>query len=305
MNLYQLNTLLAIVEAGSFSGAAKNLSQTQPSISIAIKKLELELGITLFSRKQYRVGLTSEGRAIYQKAKKIIQHSDALIDLSKQLSSGIEPDIWIAIDSLFPLQVITELLKQFIDKYSGTRFNFSHEYVEGAKESLINSDANLAIFPKDQIVAGLESRALMTVSLIPTATPDFPAIKSNRELTDDELKQYIQVIVGDSSRSIRQDTNPNYPAGAVGLLKDGKHWFVNDNSIKKQILMAGLAWGRLPEYLIRQELKEKSLIPLKSKTIKPVEVEMHIVRRTDRFSGLVAEHIWNEIPIVSNSKPKS
>ncbi|MBU2514324.1 LysR family transcriptional regulator [bacterium] len=299
MNLYQLKILLTIVETGSFSGAAKNLSQTQPGISIAIKKLETELGVSLFSRNQYRAKLTPEGNAIYQKAKRIIQQSDELLNLGKQLSSGIEPEIWIAIDSLFPTSIITNLLKHYIDTYSETRFNLTVEYIEGAKDRLINSDANLAVFSKDQIIAGLESKPLMTVSLIPVATPDFPAAKLNRELNDDELKQYIQVIVGDSSRSVRQETNPNYPTGAVGLFKDGKHWIVNDNTIKKQIIKAGLGWGRLPEYLIHKELASRTLVPLNSKTIKPVQSEMHIVRRSDRSAGLIAEHIWNEISLVS------
>ncbi len=299
MNLYQLKILLAIVETGSFSGAAKNLSQTQPGISIAIKKLETELGISLFSRDQYRAKLTPEGNAIYQKAKRIVQQSDELINLGQQLSSGTEPEIWIAIDSLFPVSIIINLLKHYIETYSGTRFNLTIEYIEGAKERLINSDANLAILSKDQIVAGLESKPLMTVSLLPVATPDFPAIQLQRELSDEELKQYIQVIVGDSSQSVRQETNPNYPTGAVGLFIDGKHWIVNDNTIKKQIIMAGLGWGRLPEYLIDKELASKTLVPLKSKTIKPVQAEMHIVRRKDRFVGSITEHIWNEIPLVS------
>lgn len=301
MNLYQLNILLEIVKTGSFSGAAKSLSQTQPNISIAVKKLEKELGISLFSRDPYHVKLTPGGVAIHEKAKRIVRQVDDLLNLGNQLSTGIEPEIWIAIDSLFPTSVIINLLKHFIETYSETRFNLTIEYVEGARERLVNSDANLAIFMKDQIVSGLESRPLMTVSLIPVAAPGYPAVMLERELSDDELKQHIQVIVGDSTRSVRQEKNPNYPAGAIGLLRDGKHWIVNDNTIKKEIIMAGLGWGRLPEYLIREELADGSLVPLASKTIKPVEAEMHIVRRVDRVAGRIAEHIWHEIPLVSAS----
>lgn len=299
MNLNRLKVLLEIVKTGSFSGAAKNLSQTQPNISIAVKKLETELGICIFSRDQYRAKLTPEGNAIYQKAKRIVEQSVELINLGKQLSTGIEPEIWIAIDSLFPTSIIINLLRNYIETYSETRFNITIEYVEGARERLVYSDANLAIFSKNQLVAGLESKPLMTVSLIPVATPDFPAVRLNRELSDEELKQYIQVIVGDSSRSVRQETNPNYPAGAVGLLKDGKHWIVNDNTIKKQIILAGLGWGRLPEYLIQKELQHHTLVPLNSKTIKPAQVEMHIVRKSDRFAGSIAEHIWNDVSLIS------
>lgn len=299
MNLNQLKILIEIVETGSFSGAAKKLSQTQPGISIAIKKLETELGIELFSRNQYRAQLTPEGKAVYKKAKRIVQQSDELLTLGKQLSSGTEPEIWIAIDSLFPTSVVISLIKEYIEIYSETRFNLTIEYIEAARNQLMNSDADLAILPKDQLVAGLESKPLMNVSLIPVAIPEHPAIKLGRELSDDDLKNHIQVIVGDSSRSVRQESNPNYPTGAIGLLKNGKHWYVNGNAIKKEIIMAGLGWGRLPEYLIRNELASGQLAPLKSNTVKPAEVEMHIVRKKGRLTGSISERIWNEIPQVS------
>ncbi len=305
MNLYQLKILIKIVETGSFSGAAKNLSQTQPGVSIAVKKLESELGIKLFSRNQYRAQLTAEGNAIYQKAKRIVQQSDELLNLGKQLSSGIEPEIWIAIDSLFPTSIVIDLFRHYVETYAETRFDLSIEYVGGAKDRLMTSDANMAIFSKDEIVAGLESKPLMKVHLFPVAAPDYPAARMDKELNDEELKQHIQVIVGDSSRSVRQETNPNYPTGAVGLLKDGKHWIVNENTIKKEIIMAGLAWGRLPEYQIREELATRRLVPLKTRTVKPVEVEMHIVRKKGRFTGSISEHIWKEIPLVSQQYGKN
>jgi DNA-binding transcriptional LysR family regulator len=298
MNFNQLKILAEIVKTGSFSGAARSLSQTQPGISIAIKKLEAELGVRLFSRNQYRTKLTAEGNAIFQKAKRIIQQSDELISLGKKLGSGIEPEIWIAVDSLFPTSVVINLFKHYIETYSETRFNLTIEYVKGARDRLVNSDANLAIFSKYQIVAGLESNPLMNVSLLPVAVPEHPTIKLNRELCDDELKQFTQVIVGDSSRSVRQEADPNYPTGAVGLLKDGRHWVVNDNNIKKEIIMAGLGWGRLPEFQIQTELASRTLVPLNSKTIKPVQVEMHIVRKSDQLIGLISESIWNEIPVL-------
>jgi DNA-binding transcriptional LysR family regulator len=50
MDLHQLETFLAVVREGSFSGAAKGLGRTQPAISQVISRLEDEVGQRLFER---------------------------------------------------------------------------------------------------------------------------------------------------------------------------------------------------------------------------------------------------------------
>ncbi len=301
MNNRQLKALVAVVETGSFSSAAKKLFQTQPGVSIAIKNLEENLGLKLLSRDQYHVELTAEGKAIYYKAKKVLQQSEELIDLGKELSSGVEAEIWIAVDSLFPLTIILNLLKGYIEKYSSTRFNFSVEYVEGAKVRLVNGDANLAITQIDQSYPNLDREPLMAVSLMPVATPDFPASLHKKPLKDEELKDYIQVIVGDSSQSILQETITIYPKNTIAALEDSKRWVVSDNATKKQIILAGLAWGRLPKFFIQKELAEGSLVPIDSETIKPVEPVLSLYKRNDRSPGLITSQLWDEIQEVCHS----
>ena len=62
MNLNQLTILDAIVQSSSLSQAAVTLHKTQPALTLAIKKLESELGFELLDRNQYRLCLTEKGR---------------------------------------------------------------------------------------------------------------------------------------------------------------------------------------------------------------------------------------------------
>lgn len=82
MDLYQVRYFLTIAETGNFSRAAERLYLSQPSLSTGIKKLEQELGVSLFERGGRRTVLTTAGRSFLEKATIIMeQYQSALHDL--------------------------------------------------------------------------------------------------------------------------------------------------------------------------------------------------------------------------------
>ena len=72
MEIKQLEYFRAIVDAGTISGAARNLHMTQPPLSYQIKMLEEELGVTLFYRGHQEITLTQEGYYLQEHAEEII-----------------------------------------------------------------------------------------------------------------------------------------------------------------------------------------------------------------------------------------
>lgn len=72
MDLFQLETFLAVAEERSFSRAAVRLHRTQPAVSQAISKLEAELGETLFERSMRDGSLTDAGEVLREYALKLI-----------------------------------------------------------------------------------------------------------------------------------------------------------------------------------------------------------------------------------------
>jgi DNA-binding transcriptional LysR family regulator len=72
MDIRQLETLLRIVETGSFAGAADALSATQSTISARIGALERSLGVVLFDRSSHRARLTPKGQELLKPAREIV-----------------------------------------------------------------------------------------------------------------------------------------------------------------------------------------------------------------------------------------
>ena len=103
MTFDQLKVFDAVIREGSFKGASEKLHCTQPAVSQAIKKMEDEFDIKLFSRENYRPSLTPEGRRFYQRAQEVLLQIKKLEALGKEMGMGQESEISIAQDSLCPM----------------------------------------------------------------------------------------------------------------------------------------------------------------------------------------------------------
>ncbi|MDR1795059.1 MAG: LysR family transcriptional regulator [Erysipelotrichaceae bacterium] len=78
MTLQQLRYLVEIEKSASFSEAAKRLFVSQPSLSTAIKDLEKELGIRIFTRSHHGIRLTSDGRSLLLYAKQMLAQEEKI-----------------------------------------------------------------------------------------------------------------------------------------------------------------------------------------------------------------------------------
>lgn len=88
MDLTHLRYFLAIVESGNITGAARALGMTQPSLTVAMQRLEEELGTTLLIRGRQGVSLTRTGEELIHHAKEIF----SLVDRAEQRIIELEKD---------------------------------------------------------------------------------------------------------------------------------------------------------------------------------------------------------------------
>tara|TARA_B110000503_G_scaffold85373_1_gene129857 strand:+ start:89136 stop:90038 length:903 start_codon:yes stop_codon:yes gene_type:complete len=83
MTLTELRYLVALSETGHFRKAAEQCRVSQPTLSIAIKKLEEELGISLFERSHHKVAATPTGERIVEQARTVLQEAQNLRQLAE------------------------------------------------------------------------------------------------------------------------------------------------------------------------------------------------------------------------------
>jgi len=285
MTLDQLKILVAIADQGSVLAAAQSLYRTQPTISVLLRKLEDELNLQLLDRHSYRATLTAEGWQLYKKAKGILAQVDEFGKLAHYLAVGHEPSLSLAIEASCPIPLILEIFHESEMKYPQTELNLQVENIWGALEKLGAGEVDIAVSPWFQDSRRFESVHLLTTHLLAVAAPGF--LEKETHLDLEVMKNYVQVVVTDSGK---KNDNPSY-----GILEDGRHWIVSDHITKKQLIMAGMGWGKLQDSLISQELEKGELVLLNIENY-PCDVPMEIraVRRVGEQVGPVAAALWDD-----------
>ena len=89
MDLRQIAYVEAVARNANFTRAAAELHVAQPALSVAIRRLEAELGVRLFERTSRRVSLTPAGAAFLDRAARVSREVDALADEMREYAGGI------------------------------------------------------------------------------------------------------------------------------------------------------------------------------------------------------------------------
>jgi DNA-binding transcriptional LysR family regulator len=288
MTYEQLITLDAIIQAGSFKAASELLFKSQPSISVAIKKLEEEFQIQIFNRDGYRPVLTSTGRSFYEKSKLALFQMESLQALGSELAMGIEPEIKLGMDAICPGSLFYSKIKNFIEKNDKTNLHLSVDILNGTVEKLISGEIQFGIFNMLSLADQLhlfESVPLIEVEMIPV----IGNLNSRAPVKDIEsLKQVPQVIIHSTGTS---------NTSSFGILEGGRKWYVNDILTKKEILLAGLGWGAMPDHMIQDHLESGELQKIELDGTSSRKAMVHLVRKKTTPLGPVAKELWKTLSL--------
>lgn len=293
MTLEQLKMLKQVAELGSLKGASEVLFKTQPAISQGIKQLEAQLDLQLFNRQGYRLSLTSNGQQIYQHALRLLKEADQMKQLATFLTAGNEASITLAIEASYDLKKILPVLEMTQSEFPHTKIILKQEYINGALEAVESEQADLALTTIDSLAletGQFEAKKLYQGYLCNVAAPRFIERHANLNSVV-ELKDEYQIVVQDSGQN-SQGINYSVQTGQ-------RCWYVNDFSTKKILIMSGIGWGRLPDYMITSEIEQGKLSPLIMGDFDTkIALSYQVVKLKSRLLGPVAEKLWQNLQLV-------
>ena len=289
MKLDQLKVLRAVVESGTIKSAAESLNRTQPAVSQSLKALEFQTGTELFDRSGYRLELTPVGRRVYLQSLRVLSEAEDLTQLVRHFEKGQEETITIAIDAAADPNVMMPVLAKLQVGFPDTRVVLRAEVLSGAIEAVRSGEAALAVAPAIPVMLeeeGFDYMPLAGSVMRNVAAPTLlDAMDAPRTLAD--LRRFHQVIARDSGQAAGLFDRE------LGVQKGQRRWYVSDLHMKKQLLVTGLGWGRLPQHLIAEELAQDRLRDIVlPHTHLNFEIEVFVFRQRRSAMGPVATHLW-------------
>jgi DNA-binding transcriptional LysR family regulator len=287
LTLHQLQCFDAVVSEGGFQAAADKLLRTQPTVFVAVKNLEAQLGLVLLDRSGYRVALTDAGREFHERARVFLQELRGLQNHARQLAMGEETELRVVIGDLCPVPRVLALLREFFDQHAATRLHLHVEAIAGPWERLFDGEADLIVHHVDKADPRLEFVDLGAVRLIPVVAPGFLDRPLTRDITPQQLRDRVQCVIRDTAR--RASGRSYY------LIEGARSWTVPDQLMKKEIILQGAAWGHLPDFLVDQELRDGRLLSIAGRHLQGGRVELTAARRRDVVHGPVAGRLWQHL----------
>lgn len=173
MTLQQLLYFRVAAELGSFNAAARQLRCTQPAVSDQVRRLERELGVSLFARAGRGLTLTAAGRTFLSHAERVTEAADDALASVGRRHAAQERVVTMGTFRNAPYYDIAELAAAFCDRHPEVRLRMrgqnSYEVARAVQEGEL--EAGLVVLPVDDSL--LEVRALFRDEvLLVSADPD-------------------------------------------------------------------------------------------------------------------------------------
>jgi len=138
MQTQQLRYLIAAADHGSFRAASQSMYVSQSSISVAVKDLEQELGVTLFERTSRGIGLTPEGVEIVERARSVVEQIEAMESLYSRVAKDAEGPRFAVSSQHYSL--VVDAFGDFVEALTGQagelalRESYTNEIIRDVQE---------------------------------------------------------------------------------------------------------------------------------------------------------------------------
>jgi len=250
----QLRTLIAAVDAGSFSAAARKLQRVQSAVSTSMANLESQLGVAIWDRSSKIAVLTEEGRAVLARARRVAAEMDALRAFTTELASGLEPRVSICVDALFPVEALVEGCAAFAETFPGVDLRVDTQALSSVSARVLDGTATLGIVSPLGVRPNLATRALgSAIPMIPVVAARHPLAALQDPISTPRLSEHVQIVLSERNAE-------GVPDQAV---LSPRTWRVADLATKRAMLLRGLGWGNLPSHVAAKDLIEGHLVQIR------------------------------------------
>ena len=261
VSLDQLRSFIAAVDAGSFSAAGRRLGRAQSVISQTLANLEAQLGVILFDRAGRMPVLTAQGRALLAPARGVVGGMDRFKAQAAGLAAGLEAELSVVVDVLFPSQALTCAVVAFQAEFPATPLRLYVEALGAVVEPVLDGRCSLGVMgPLPVAAPELTQERLLATRMVLVAAPQHPLAATSGPIPQSALVEHVQLVLTDRSR---------LTAGREFGVMSPRTWRLADLWAKHAFLRAGLGWGSMPIEAVQADLARGALVRLEVEDLPP------------------------------------
>ena len=269
ITMQQLDALVFLVEERSFSGAAKKMMLSQPSLSKHIKNLEIFVNCRLIDRAKNGISLTDEGNILYGYARKILKLRDEARDKIVSLKDNASGHVFIGASTIPSTYILPRVLTGIRQRHPDIQVHILSSDSDDILEMVLNGQVEIGFIGKATADKRLHCEPIWHDELILAAKRGNP-LESLKTVTMADIAQELFILreKGSATRSIMEEylKSHNLP----GTSRFNIACEMGSSEAVKEAVISGLGVSILSIHAVRRELDQGiiSRIPIEGHTIK-------------------------------------
>jgi LysR family transcriptional regulator, hydrogen peroxide-inducible genes activator len=195
MTLTELRYIVAVAREKHFGRAAEACFVSQPTLSVAIKKLEEELDVRLFERGTSEVSVTPLGDEIVRQAQSVIEQAAAIKEIARRGKDPVSGPLRLGVIYTIGPYLLPDLVRQAIDRVPQMPLILQENFTARLLDMLRTGELDCAIMAEPFPDTGLAMAPLYDEPFVVAVPATHPLAKRKR-ISAEELKKETMLLLG-------------------------------------------------------------------------------------------------------------
>jgi len=195
MTLTELKYIVAVAREKHFGKAAEACFVSQPTLSVAIKKLEDELEVKLFERSANEVSATPLGEEIVRQAQSVLEQAAAIKEIAKRGKDPLAGPLKLGVIYTIGPYLLPDLVRQAIARTPQMPLMLQENFTVKLLEMLRTGEIDCAVMAEPFPDTGLALAALYDEPFL-AAVPTTHPLAERKTITAQELKAETMLLLG-------------------------------------------------------------------------------------------------------------
>jgi LysR family hydrogen peroxide-inducible transcriptional activator len=195
MTLTELRYIVAVARERHFGRAAEASHVSQPTLSVAIKKLEDELGVTIFERGSNEISVTPIGEQIVAQAARVLEQTGAIRELARQGKDPLSGPLRLGVIYTIGPYLLPDFMREMIANVPHMPLVLQENYTVRLIEMIKLGELDAAIMALPLPESGLAVQPLYDEPFVVAVPRDHPFAK-RRSISAEQLKSETMLLLG-------------------------------------------------------------------------------------------------------------
>ena len=195
MTLTELKYIAAVARERHFGRAAETCHVSQPTLSVAIRKLEDELGVQLFERGSTEVSVTPVGRQIVEQAMRVLEQTNTIREIARQGKDPLAGPIRLGVIYTIGPYLLPHLVKRMIAEAPQMPLILQENFTVKLLEALRQGEIDVAVLADPFPDAGLVTQGVYDEPFVVAVPRNHPWAR-RKALSSEEIKDETMLLLG-------------------------------------------------------------------------------------------------------------